>query len=146
MSHEKFVVTDGHQSPAFVQGYFVQLVPHLRSLLLLDCPNFDVDTLIEGLQRVKRHKMITVMDLTGVPSVASFHVWQICSLCPNLQEAYSQAVMGDFVAEQCFLDCEKINKFNCWPLAHTAKQWVQLRKHYPQVAFGEHICSLIDHV
>ena len=41
------------QSPAFTQGYFVQRVPKLRSLLLLDCPNFNIDMLIEALQQVK---------------------------------------------------------------------------------------------
>ncbi len=132
------------QSPAFTQGYFVQRIPKLRSLLLLDCPNFDIDTLIEALQRVKRHKCLTVLDLSGVPRVMSLNKWQICSLCPNLQEAVSNAVMGDFIAKQCFLDCGNLRKFDCWPLLSIRTKWVQLRMRYAHLAFGNRICSSLE--
>ncbi len=97
------------QSAAFTQGYFIQLLPQLHTLRLLDCPNFDVETLVEALQRLRRSKSLTTLDISGVPRVSSFNKWLLCSLCPNLQKAVSNAVMGDFIAEQCFMDCEKLH-------------------------------------
>ena len=128
-------------SPAFTQGYFVQLLPKLETLRLLNCLNFDVDTLIEGLQRVKRHKRLTALDLSGVPCVSSMNMWQICSLCPNLEEASSKAIMSNFIAEQCFLDCPNLKKFDCWPLQSAVVGWQQLRTRFPRVTFGNRIIT-----
>ena len=38
------------QSAVFTQGYFLQLMPKLHTLRLLNCPNFDMETLVEALQ------------------------------------------------------------------------------------------------
>ncbi len=36
------------ESPAFTHGYFMQMLPNLHTLQLLQCPNFDIDTLVEA--------------------------------------------------------------------------------------------------
>ncbi len=125
------------RSPAFTHGFFLQLLLHLHTLLLLDCPNLDVDTIVEALQRMRQSKSLRRLDLSGVQSVSSFNKWQICSLCPNLQQARSNAVMGDYIAEQCFLDCPLLTHFDCWPLGLTKENWANLVHHYPRVMFGE---------
>ncbi len=135
------LVTLSIESPAFTHRYFMQLLPNLQSLQLVHCPNFDIDTLIEALQHIGRHKSLRSLNLCGVPSVSSFNKWQICSFCPNLQEVQSTALMGDFIAEQCFIDCPKLIKFDCWPLACTQNKWRQLRICFPHVIFGSRICS-----
>ncbi len=127
------------QSPAFTQGFFVQVLPHLRTLQLLDCQNFDIETLVEALQRLKRSKTLCILDLSGVPQVTSFNIWEICSLCPNIEEVTSKVVMGDFVAEQCFLDCPNLKKFDCWPLACTKHKWRQLHTRFAHITFGTRI-------
>ncbi len=131
------------ESGAFTQGYFVQLLPKLHTLRLLNCPNFDVDTLVEVLQRLRCSKSLHIVDVSGVPNVASFNVWQICSLCLNLQEAVTNAVMGDFVAEQCLLDCPNLKHFDCCPLRCTQHKWADLCKCFPNVHFGSRICSTL---
>ncbi len=111
------------QSASFTQGYFVQLLPKLETLLLLECPNFDIDTLVDALQHMKHCKSLHKLDLSGVPGVSSLNKWQVCSLCPNLEDVASNAMMGDFVAEQCLLDCPQLQRFDCWPLACTKLKW-----------------------
>ncbi len=127
------------ESPAFTQRYFVQLLPHLHTLRLLDCQNFDIETLVEALQRLKRSKTLLSLDLSGVPNVTSFNIWEICSLCPNIEQVVSKVVIGDFVAKQCFLDCPNLKKFDYWPLSCMTHKWRQLRTRYPQITFGNRI-------
>ncbi len=124
------------ESDVFTQGFFVQCVPHLHTLHFLCCPNFDVETLVEALQRIRRSKSLMTIDLSGVPNVSSFNKWLICSICPNLEEGLSNAVMGDFVTLQCFLDCPKLVTFDCWPLRCTKNKWVELRRKYAHITFG----------
>ena len=135
------LITLSVESAAFTQGYFLQLLPNLQSLQLLHCPHFDIEILVEALQRVGRHKAMQHLNLCGVPRVSSLNKWQICSLCPNLQEAKSKAVMGDFIAEQCFIDCPHLTVFNCVPLPCTHNKWQELRIRFPRIAFGHQICS-----
>lgn len=130
-------------SDVFTHGYFVQHVPHLHTLRLLRCPNFDIETLVEALQCVRRHKTLCTLDLSSVPNVSSFNKWLICSMCPNLQEALSNAIMGDFVALQCFLDCPKMVIFDCWPLGCTKNKWVELQNKYCHIQFGSRILSTL---
>lgn len=131
------------QSAAFTQGYFVQSLPQLHTLCFLNCPNFDVETLLEALQRLRRSKSLRTLDLSGVPMVSSFNKWKLCSLCPNLQRAVSNAVMGDFVAELCLLDCDQLKYFDCWPLQCTKSKWIQLCRCFPHVTFGRRVCATI---
>ncbi len=128
-------------SAAFTHGYFMQMLPKLHTLHLLHCPNFDIETLVEALQCVRQHKSMRSLNLCGVPKVSSFNKWQICSLCPNLIEAQSNAVMGDFIAEQCFIDCPQLTKFDCVPLGCTHKKWQELRSRFPHIIFGHRIGS-----
>ncbi len=119
----------------------MQVLPKLETLLLLECPHFDIDTLVDALQRMKRCKSLQRLDLSGVPGVSSLNKWQVCSLCPNLEDAASNAMMGDFVAEQCLLDCPKLKRFDCWPLACTKLKWAQLRTCFVRVQFGKRIVA-----
>ncbi len=109
-------------SPYFSRPYFLRYTPLVEVLQFTHCPLLDMDIFVQHVSQVKPQKL-QVLDLTGVPSVTSLHMWSITYVCPNLCELYSSNRMSAFFGKQIVLNCQKLEVLDCHPLLGKLQEW-----------------------
>ena len=81
-----------------------------------------MDIFVQRVSLVKP-KRLRILDLTGVPTVTSLHMWSISYVCENLRELYSANRMSAFFGEQILLNCQKLEVLDCLPLLGKVHEW-----------------------
>ncbi len=102
-------------SPCFSRPYFLRYTPQVEILRFSVCPLLDMDIFVQHVSHTKL-KRLRVLDLTGVLTVTSLHVWSITYVCENLQELHMANRMSSFFSEQIMLNCPKLELLDCLPL------------------------------
>ncbi len=63
-------------SPTFCCPYFLRYTPLIEVLHFTECPLLDMDIFVQWISYTKLKKL-SILDLTGVPTVTSLHMWNI---------------------------------------------------------------------
>ncbi len=113
-------------SPYFNRPYFLRYTPLVEVLQFHNCPLLDMDIFVQRVSLVKP-KRLRILDLTGVPTVTSLHMWSISYVCENLCELYSANRMSSFFSEQILLNCPKLAVLDCKPLLGKQQEWRDFR-------------------
>ncbi len=112
-------------SPTFCHPYFLRYTPLIEVLHFTECPLLDMDIFVQWISYAKPKKL-SILDLTGVPTVTSLHMWNITYVCDNLIQLYVANRMSSFFGEQIFLNCQKFETFDCLPLLGKEQEWRDL--------------------
>lgn len=105
-------------------------------------PLLDMDIFVQHIGYTKP-KNLRVIDLTGVPTVTSLHVWSITYACENLQELHSANRMSSFFGEQILLNCQKLHFLDCLPLLGKEQEW-RIFGHDKCIQFGPRMSEALQ--
>ncbi len=129
-------------SPYFSRLYFLRYTHLVEVLRFINCPLLDMDIFVQRMSQVKP-KRLHILDLTGVPSVTSLHMWSITYVCENLCELYSRNRMSLFFGEQILLNCPKLEVLDCLPLLGKVHEWCDFRAK-SHIKFGTLMTSALE--
>ncbi len=128
------------KSPFFQLCDFLKGTPQVEELRFMQCPMLDIDNFVDSLTRACLYNLRT-LDLRGVPSVSSFHVWTISFHTPSLRHFFVSATMSCYFAWQVCEHYRHLSEFDCAPLC--AREWHKLAIDYPRVKFGTNVCRFL---